>query len=329
METGLTLPLLVTAILLLAYLGGVTDSANVVAPVISARALSPRRSLLLTAAAASVAPFIFGLAVARSFGEGVIAPAHATPGVVLAATLSALVWRWLTWRWGLPSSLSHGLVGGLVGAAWMGAGPMAVNGSGLVKVLLALFISPAAGLAIGWLVTGLIYFLTQRATPRVNNLFRLGQVVTAGGLALSWGANDAQKTIGLLALGVAAATGQPFEIPVWVVGLSVGAVALGILTTGWRLIRTLGAKFYRIRPVHGLAAQLAAASVIFGAAALGGPVSTTQVVSTAILGAGAADRVNKVRWRVATDILWAWVLTLPATVGLGALGVWVLGRLGM
>jgi len=325
----LTLPLLIIAILLLAYLGGVTDSANVVAPVISARALSPRRSLLLTAAAASVAPFIFGLAVARSFGEGVIAPAFATPAVVLAATLSALLWRWLTWRWGLPSSLSHGLVGGMVGAAWMGAGLTAVNVAGLVKVLLALFISPAAGLAIGWVVTGLIYWLAQWATPRVNVWFRFGQVLTAGGLALSWGANDAQKTIGLLALGLAAATGQPFAIPVWVVGLSVGAVALGILTTGWRLIRTLGAKFYRIRPVHGLAAQLAAASVIFGAAALGGPVSTTQVVSTSILGAGAADRVNKVRWRVATDILWAWVLTLPATAALGAAGVWVLVRAGM
>jgi len=325
----LTLPLLVIAIVVLAYLGGVTDSANVVAPVISSRALSPRRALLLTAAAASAAPFIFGVAVARAFGAGVIAPAYATPAVVLAATLSALLWRWLTWRWGLPSSLSHGLVGGMVGAGWMGAGVTAVNVSGLVKVLLALFISPAAGLIIGWVVTALIYWLTQRATPRVNAWFRVGQVMTAAGLALSWGANDAQKTIGLLALAATAATGQPFDIPLWAVGLSVAAVALGILTTGWRLIRTLGAKFYRIRPVHGLAAQLAAASVIFGAAALGGPVSTTQVVSTSILGAGAADRVNKVRWGVATDILWAWVFTLPATAALGAAGVWVLARVGM
>jgi len=325
----LSLPLLVTAILVLAYLGGITDSANVVAPVISSRALSPRRALLLTAAAASTAPFIFGLSVARAFGEGVIAPDRATPTIVMAATLSALVWRWLTWRWGLPSSLSHGLVGGLVGAAWTGAGLAAVNIGGLLKVLLALFISPAVGLGMGWVVTQLIYSLAQRATPRVNVLFRYGQIVTAAGLALSWGANDAQKTIGLLALAATVTANQPFSIPLWTVGLSVAAVALGTLTTGWRLIRTLGAKFYRIRPVNGLAAQIAAASVILSAAALGGPVSTTQVVSTSILGAGAAERVNKVRWRVAGDILWAWVLTLPVTATLAALGVWVLERVGM
>jgi PiT family inorganic phosphate transporter len=326
---SVTLLILAGAITLLAYLGGVTDSANVVAPVISARALSPRRALVLTAAAASVAPFVFGLAVARAFGAGVLAPERATPAIVLGATLAALVWRWLTWRWGLPSSLSHGIVGGLVGAGWMGAGLPAVNLEGLFKVLAALFISPAAGLAMGWAVTGLIYWLTRRATPRVNNTFRLGQVGTACALALSWGANDAQKTIGLLALAAAAASGAAFTIPLWAVGLSVGATALGILTTGWRLIRTLGAKFYRIRPVHGLAAQLAAAGVIFSAAALGGPVSTTQVVSTSILGAGAAERVNMVRWGVATDILWAWVLTLPATAALGALGAWVCGLAGM
>jgi PiT family inorganic phosphate transporter len=247
---------------------------------------------------------------------------------VLAATLSALVWRGLTWWWGLPSSLSHGLVGGLVGAGWMGAGLEAVNLAGLYRVLVALFVSPALGLALGWLMTGLIFFLAQRATPRVNRAFRLGQIGTALLLALSYGANDAQKTIGLLALAATVVSGAPFTIPVWAIALSVAMTALGILTTGWRLIRTLGAKFYRIRPVHGLAAQLAAAGVILAATALGGPVSTTQVVSTSILGAGAAQRLNMVRWRVATDILWAWVLTLPATAVLGAVGVWLLERVG-
>ncbi len=157
-----------------------------------------------------------------------------------------------------------------------------------------------------------------QASPRINNTFRQGQVLTAFALALSWGANDAQKTIGLLALGAAAATGQPFSIPPWAIAAAVSAVALGTLTSGRRLIRTLGGRFYRIRPINGLAAQLASALVIFGAARLGGPVSTTQVVSTAIMGAGAAERVNKVRWGVATNILIAWVLTIPATALLGA-----------
>jgi PiT family inorganic phosphate transporter len=310
--------------LLFAYLNGITDSANVVAPVISSRALEPRRALLLTAAAAFVAPFLFGVAVARAFGAGVLVPAGASPAVVLAATLSALVWRWLTWRWSLPSSSSHGLVGGLVGAGMAAAGLGVVNLGGLLKVFLALFFSPAVGLLAGYAITGLVYWLAQRATPRVNVLFRYGQVLTAAVLALSWGANDAQKTIGLLALGLAAETGQPFGIPAWTIVASMAAIVLGTLTSGTRLIRTLGARFYRIRPVHGLAAQIASAAVIFGAAAVGGPVSTTQVVSTSILGAGAAQRINMVRWGIATDILWAWVLTVPATIVLGAGLLWVL-----
>jgi len=176
-------------------------------------------------------------------------------------------------------------------------------------------------------LTALLYRLAERATPRINGLFRVSQVFTALALALSYGANDGQKTIGLLALGVAAASGTAFNIPTWTVVLSMTAIALGALTGGSRLIRKLGGRFYRIRPIHGLAAQLAAAGVSFVATAVGAPVSTTQVVSTTILGAGAAQRVNMVRWGVATDIIWAWVLTVPATTALGALAVVVLQRL--
>jgi inorganic phosphate transporter, PiT family len=317
--------LLLAASLLFAYLNGVTDSANIVAPVISARASSPRRALAMTAVATMVAPFIFGVAVARTFGVGILAPATATLAIVVAGTLSAIVWRWITWHLGLPSSSSHGLVGGMVGAGLAGVGLGAINSVGLLKVLAALFFSPAVGLLMGYLLTRLIYFLAQWASPRINNAFRQGQVLTAFALALSWGANDAQKTIGLLALGLAAGTGQEFSIPAWTIVITMAAVGLGTLTSGWRLIRTLGAKFYRIRPVHGLAAQIASAGVLISAAAVGGPVSTTQVVSTAIMGAGAADRINKVRWGVAADILWAWVLTIPATAALGA-GLLVLLR---
>jgi PiT family inorganic phosphate transporter len=306
------------AALLFAYFDGVTDSANVVAPVVAARAISRRRALIMTAVAAIAAPLIFGVAVARTFGTGLLdAPAVSLP-VVTAGTLGAVIWRVLTLWWGLPASNSHCLIGGLVGAGLATAGLAALNSAGLVKVLLALLISPAIGLVMGFIITRLVYFLAQWASPRINTAFRRAQVLTAFGLALSWGANDAQKCIGLLALGAAAASGQPFSIPTWVIAVAVGMVSLGTLTSGRRLIRTLGGRFYRIRPINGLAAQLSSAAVIFGAAGLGAPVSTTQVVSTAIMGAGAAERVNKVRWGVATGILIAWVLTIPATALLGA-----------
>ncbi len=316
----LTLPfaLFLAAALLFAYLDGVTDSANVVAPVVAARAISRRRALIMTALAPIVAPLIFGVAIAETFGTGLLAPAGVSLPIVTAGTLGAVIWRCLTLWWGLPASNSHCLIGGLVGAGLAGAGLGALNTTGLTRVILALLISPVIGLVMGFLITRLVYFAAQWASPRINNTFRQGQVLTAFALALSWGANDAQKTIGLLALGAAAATGQPFSIPPWAIAAAVSAVALGTLTSGRRLIRTLGGRFYRIRPINGLAAQLASALVIFGAARLGGPVSTTQVVSTAIMGAGAAERVNKVRWGVATNILIAWVLTIPATALLGA-----------
>ena len=181
--------------LIFAYLSGISDSANIVAPVISARAIRPR------------------LAVARSFGTGVLQPAIISPVTVLAATLSAVVWRWLTTWWGVPASSSHGVIGGMLGAGLAAGGLAAVNLEGLVRVLLALFISPVLGLAAGYVLCALLYRLAEQATPRINGFFRFSQVFTALALALSYGANDGQKTIGLLALGVAAATGTPFEIP--------------------------------------------------------------------------------------------------------------------
>jgi PiT family inorganic phosphate transporter len=310
--------ILLASALTFAYLTGITDSANVVAPVISVRALSARRALWMTALAVTVAPFIFGVGVARTFGAGIVMPGSVTLPIVLAATISAILWRWVTWWLGLPSSSSHAIVGGLLGAGLAGAGLGVVNLFGLFRVLIALFVSPALGLLMGYALTRLVYFLAEWATPRINNAFRVGQILTALTLGLSWGANDAQKTIGLIALGLATATGQPFTIPLWIIAASTAAVALGTMTGGWRIIRTLGGRFYQIRPIHGLAAQAAAAAVIFSAAFVGGPVSTTQVVSTSILGAGAADRVSKVRWGVAGEILWAWVFTIPATAFVGA-----------
>jgi PiT family inorganic phosphate transporter len=234
--------------------------------------------------------------------------------VIIAAVLSAILWDILTWFIGIPSSSSHALVGGLLGAAILVEGVQIVQLSGLIKILVALFISPPLGLIAGYLLMHLILRLFQDATPRINVVFKRMQVLTSVSLALSHGTNDSQKTMGIITLGLVAAGYQKtFQVPVWVIAASASSIALGAALGGWRLISTLGGKIYKIRPVHAITSQLASASVILSAALLGGPVSTTQVVSSAIMGAGAAERVNKVRWMVARDMIYTWVFTIPAT----------------
>jgi PiT family inorganic phosphate transporter len=201
-----------------------------------------------------------------------------------------------------------------VGAVSIAAGFDTIRLAGLEKVLIALFLSPVLGLALGYLTLKVIYFLARGASPRINTVFKRAQLATSLALALSHGTNDAQKTMGIIAMGMVT-TGyvSEFQVPWWVVALSAGAIALGTASGGWRLIETLGTKFYKIRPVHAFGSQLSSAAVILGAALLGGPVSTTQVVSSAILGSGSADRLSKVRWTVARDIGVAWVLTIPVS----------------
>lgn len=314
------LPTLIAAALFFDFLNGFHDSANVVATVISSRALPPRIALILIAAAEFAGPFLFGVAVATTVGKGLVASTAVSPGVVLGAVLAAIAWNLITWFFGIPSSSSHALIGGLLGAAIMAGGLPVIQRPGLQKVLIALFISPPLGLLAGFLMMRLVLFLAAGAPPRVSQLFKRLQIVTAVGLALSHGANDAQKTMGIIALGLVAAGVLPtFAVPLWVVAASASAIALGTSLGGWRLIRTLGGRIYKIRPIHGFAAQTASAAVILGAALLGGPVSTTQVVSSAIMGVGAAERLSKVRWGVAQEMLIAWGLTIPVTAGMAAL----------
>ena len=239
---------------------------------------------------------------------------------MVAGLLGAVVWNLITWFLGIPSSSSHALIGGLVGAAALSSGWAAVKFAGFVRVLLALFISPLVGFAIGFFVLKLIYLLSQSATPNINNLFKQIQVVTAVVLALSHGTNDAQKTIGIITLSLVIG-GQlsNFQIPIWVILVSAGVMASGTALGGWRLIRTLGGKFYKIRPVHGFATQLSSGLVILTATLTGLPVSTSQVVSSAIIGVGASERFGKVRWGVAGDILTAWVVTIPISALFSAL----------
>jgi len=320
----LTLILLIAIALVFDFLNGLHDSSNIVATMISSRALSPRTALLMTAVAEFCGPFIFGVAVATTIGQDLISPGALTMQAIFAALLSAILWNVITWWAGIPSSSSHALIGGIIGAVGAEAGLLALNPRGLGKVLVALFVSPIIGLVAGYLFTKLVFWLARGASPRINWFFKRSQILTSLALALSHGTNDAQKTMGIIALALVTAGYLPhFHVPIWVIALSAGAIAIGTAFGGWRLIRTLGGKFYRIRPVHGFSAQLTSASVILGASLLGGPVSTTQVVSSAIVGAGSAERLNKVRWGVAGNIATAWLLTIPCTALTAAALYWL------
>jgi PiT family inorganic phosphate transporter len=317
----------VSVALVFNFLNGFHDSSNIVATMISSRALPPRMALWMTAVAEFLAPFIFGVAVAKTIGEDIVAPGTVSIEVIFAALFSAILWDIITWLVGIPSSSSHALIGGIIGAVGVGAGLKAIQMGGLEKVLIALFISPIIGLLAGYLFTKLVFFLARGASPRINWFFKRSQIFTAVALAFSHGTNDAQKTMGIIALGLVT-TGYlaQFYIPTWVIALSASAISLGTAFGGWRLIRTLGGKFYKIRPVHGFSTQVTSASVILSAALLGGPVSTTQVVSSAIMGVGSAERVNKVRWGVAGNIALAWLLTIPSTALFAAGLYWLMLR---
>lgn len=311
---------LIVLALIFDFLNGFHDSSNIVATIISSRAMAPRTALLVTAAAEFCGPFLFGVAVARTIGEGIIPPDRVTMNIILASLVSAILWNLFTWFFGIPSSSSHALVGGLIGSGAAGLGMNAIQLAGLGKVFLSLLISPVLGAVVGFFFTRLVFWLARNATMKINWFFKNAQILTGVGLALSHGANDAQKTMGVITMGLLVSGYlKTFEVPVWVIAMSAGAIAAGTATGGWRLIRTLGGRFYKIRPVHGFCTQVASAAVILGAALLGGPVSTTQVVSSSILGVGSAERINKVRWGVAGQIGVAWLLTIPSTAIVSAL----------
>ncbi len=303
------------------FLNGFHDSSNIVSTVIFSRALNPRVALILAAISETIAPFLFGVAVATTIGDELLNMSAVNMNVILAGVVSAIVWNLITWFFGIPSSSSHALLGGLLGAALLHSRSLAiVKASGLIKIAIALFLSPIAGLIVGFIVMKLTLLMVRNATPKVSNLFRRFQVITLIGLSLSHGTNDAQKTMGLIAMGLLL-SGQTssFQIPIWVVMISAASIGLGTSFGGWRLIRTLGGKIFRIRPVHGFTSQIGGAIVILSAALLGGPVSTTQVMSSSILGVGAAERVNKVRWSILGDMALTWLFTIPANAALAAL----------
>jgi inorganic phosphate transporter, PiT family len=310
-------PVLIAVIVLGAtfdFLNGIHDSSNVVATMISSRAFSPQVALGVTAVANFFGPFLFGVAVADTIGNGIVASSLISTQVLLAALGSAILWNLLTWYLGFPSSSSHALIGGIVGSVLMAAGWKAIELKGFEKILIALFSSPIIGFVFGFIFLRIILMASWKASPRINGFFKRSQILTGIVLALSHGTNDAQKTMGVITLAlVTSGYIKVFAVPNWVIFLCASMIALGTSIGGWKLIRTLGGKIYKIRPVDGFASQLASALVILGNSLLGGPVSTTQVVSSAIMGVGAGERASKVRWGVAQEIAMAWLFTIPAT----------------
>src|SRR5512138_45872 len=310
------------------FLNGMRDSSNIVATMIASRAFGPRTALGIAAVAEFLGPFLFGVTVAKTIGDEIVQSNALTLNAILAALIGAIVWNLITWYFGIPGSSSHALIGGMVGAVIVGAGLNAIKFPGLSKVLAALFVIPLIGFIVSFIVTRLIYFLVRGASPSINNFFSRGQWGTALVVAFGQGTNDAQKTMGIIALSLVIGKALPtFQIPAWVVTVSAAAIAMGTGLGGWRLIRTLGGKFYKIRPLHSFSTQLSSAGVILAASLFGVPVSASQVVSSAIIGVGSAERVSKVRWSVVEDIMIAWLITIPASGLLSAGAYWLLVKI--
>ena len=310
------------------FLNGMRDSSNIVATMISSRAFGPRTALSMTAVAEFLGPFLFGVVVAKTIGAEIVDSGALTLTAIASALVGAILWNLITWYFGIPGSSSHALIGGIVGAVMAGAGLQAIKFGGLNKVVVALVTSPLIGFLLGFLVTRIIYFLVRGATPGINDFFKRSQLLTALAMAFSHGTNDAQKTMGIISLSLVIAGVLPsFQVPIWVVGISAGAIAIGTGLGGWRLIRTLGGKFYKIRPLHSFSTQLTSAAVILAASLFGVPVSTSQIVSSAIIGVGSSERVSKVRWSVAEEIVTAWIITIPASALLAAGVFWLIERL--
>jgi PiT family inorganic phosphate transporter len=308
------LVLLVATAAIYDFVNGFQDSANIVATMIASQAMSVRGALLLAAAGCLAGPFLIGVAVARTIGTEVLAPGAITISVAVSALLAATAWNLAAWYASIPVSSSHALIGGLLGAGWHDAGPAAIQSAGIAKVAVALLVSPILGFTVALLVMHATLRLLRHATPRANVVLTHAQVATAAGLAIANGANDAQKTVGVIALGLLLlGFTTTFTVPWWAIALSAGSLALGTAAGGGRVARTLGTRFYRVRPIHGFASQTSSALVVLAASLLGGPVSSTQVVSLAIVGAGAAERRSKVRWALLADIAIAWALTVPVS----------------
>jgi len=311
-----TLPFLaviVIAALAFDFINGFHDSANAIATSVSTRALSPRDAILMAAVLNFAGAFV-NTEVAKTIGKGIIAPEAVTMTVVLAALSGAIIWNIITWRFGVPSSSSHALIGGIIGAGVAASGVGILNLSGIIeKILIPGVLSVILGLGAGFIFMALLINIFQRAHPRtINARFRRLQLLSAGFMAFSHGSNDAQKSMGIITMALFSSGHiKEFHIPLWVIVACAVAMGLGTSAGGWRIIRTMGTRIIKLDPAHGFAAETSAAVVIQTATHFGAPISTTHTISSAIMGVGATKRLSAVRWGIAGNIIWALVLTIP------------------
>ncbi|MBN2024166.1 MAG: inorganic phosphate transporter [Pirellulales bacterium] len=323
-------PLMVTIVVVLAlgfdFCNGIHDAANSIATVVSTRVLTPLQAVVWAAFFNFVAAYLGTTHVAKMVGTGVVHPEAVDTLVIFGGLLGAIAWNLVTWHWGLPVSSSHALIGGLVGASIAKGGVGTVVGSGILWIVLFIVLSPLIGLILGFTIGLVMTWLFRNARPsRVDSLFRKGQLLSAAAYSFGHGSNDAQKTMGIIALLLfSSAMKEPdFEMPFWIVLICHTAMGLGTLIGGWRIVRTMGSKITRLRPFGGFCAESAAAVTLFSATAAGIPVSTTHTITGSIVGFGAMRRLSAVRWGVASNIVWAWVLTIPAAGSVGALTYWI------
>lgn len=349
--------------LIFEYINGFHDTANSIATVVATKVLTPRQAVVL-AAFTNLVGALWGTAVAKTIAAGLVETSVVTQEVLLCALTGAIIWNLVTWYWGLPSSSSHALIGGLIGASVASAGSWKIviwsqpdkehwyKGKGLLwKVIVPMFSSPVLGFFLGLFIMGILYFLLRNWKPRwVNAVFGKAQMFSAGAMGFMHGTNDAQKTMGIIALALVAGTtdgkfenlpgwlaflkttppeaGRDFEIAMWIKFLCAIVMAAGTAAGGWRIIKTLGHKMVRLQPVHGFAAETTSAAVIGLASMMGIPVSTTHNISAAIMGVGAAKRFNALKWTIVERMAWAWLLTIPVSGGLAWVSVKVLAMFG-
>jgi PiT family inorganic phosphate transporter len=303
------------------FLNGFHDSANSIATIVSTRVLSPRYAVIWAAFFNFIAFLFLGLHVANTIGKGIVDVGIVDPHVILATLVGACLWDIITWYFGLPTSSSHALIGGLVGAALVKAGPGSLVWKGILKTVSFIFVSPTVGLLLGLSIGVAVYWSFRKSTPRnVDHIFRRGQLISAALYSLGHGGNDAQKTMGIIAslLFSAGLLGGKFYIPFWVVLSCQAAIALGTMFGGWRIVKTMGQKIAKLKPVDGFCAETGAAVTLFLSTAMGIPVSTTHTITGAIMGVGSLRRMSAVKWGVAGRIIWAWVLTIPCAAAISA-----------
>jgi PiT family inorganic phosphate transporter len=322
---------IVIVALIFDFINGFHDAANSIATVVSTRVLTPLQAVVWAAFFNFVAAFGFGVQVATTVGKGVVQPAVVDQWVILAGLAGAIVWDLITWYWGLPTSSSHALIGGFAGAAVVKAGFGSLVAAGLVKIGVFMILAPLIGLAVGFMLMVLTLNVFQHSTPgRVDKIFRRGQLLSAAAYSLGHGTNDAQKTMGIIAvlLFTTGYLGREFYVPFWVVLAAHAAMGLGTMAGGWRIVKTMGMRITKLRPVGGFCAEAAGALTLIGTAIGGIPVSTTQTISGSIMGVGAIQRFSAVRWGVAGRIITAWILTIPASAAVAGVSWWLLRLLG-